>query len=156
MKRFKRTLSLIAACVTTGALLSGCGATIKEASELNPRVEAATAAFGPGFEYMIIESGSKLADTMFVGFFRTGAASDLSRNLFNRIAKAESERTRFMVTGENAEKTAHVIIEALSVSPENGLPKLELLYLGDQQYAQGIEEAVRRVGGQMRFAPYPG
>lgn len=156
MKRIKRTFALIASCVTAAALLSGCGATVKEATEINPRVEAATAAFGPGFDYMIVESGSRLADTMFVGFFNPGKESDLSRNLFKRIAKAESEGKRFMVTGERAEKTAHVVIEALSLSPENGLPKLELLYLGDQKFAQGIEESVKRVGGKFRFAPYAG
>ena len=86
----------------------------------------------------------------------TGAESDLSRQLYTRLAPAESEPTRFMVTGENAEKTAQVITEALSFAPKNGLPKLELLYLGEQTHVPGIEKAVKRVGGQLRFAPYPG
>lgn len=156
MKRIKQTLTLFAALATTVALLSGCGATLTETKELNPRVEAASAAFGPGFEYMIVESGNALEDAMFINFFRPGQESDMSRTLYKRIAKAESERTRFMVSGENSRKTSHVIIEALSLAPENGLPNLELLYLGDQQFAQGIEESVKRVGGQFRSAPYPG
>ncbi len=156
MKTMKQNLMLLAAVLTTGGLLAGCGATIKESTEMNPRVEAATAAFGPGFDYMIIEPDSKLGDAIFVGFFRAAPSSDLSRHLFNRIAKAESEGTPFLVTGPRGEKTALVIIQALSRAPENGLPKLELLYLGDEQYVQGIEESVKRVGGKMRFAPYPG
>lgn len=156
MKRSKRILNLFAACLAAGALLAGCATQIKETEEANSRVEVAKNAFGPGFDYMIIEKGGKLADTVFVGFFKTGAESDLARNLYRRLAPAESKPTRFMVTGENAEKTAQVIIEALSFSPENGLPSLELLYLGEQQYVPGIEDAVKRVGGRMRFAPYPG
>lgn len=156
MKRINQSLALIAAFVTTGALLSGCGATINETKELNPRVEAATAAFGPGFEYFIVGSGSAMADAMFVGLFRPGQESDMSRQLYKRIVEAESKGMRLMVSGENSRKTSHVIIEALSLSPENGLPNLELLYLGDQQYVQGIEESVRRVGGKLRSAPYPG
>ena len=47
-------------------------------------------------------------------------------------------------------------MEALSFAPKNGLPNLELLYLGEQEHVPGIEDAVKRVGGQLRFAPYPG
>jgi hypothetical protein len=111
IKTMKRALIILAAVFTTGALLSACGATINKAGEeLNPRVEAAMAAFGPGFDYMIIEPDSALGDAMFVGFF----------------------------------------------APDNGLPNLELLYLGDEENVQRIEESVKRVGGTMRFAPYPG
>jgi len=160
MKRNKRTFTPIAACVITAALLSGCGAEIKQDTPMdtrsNPRVEAATAAFGPGFDYMIVGSGTLLADTLFVNFFQPGNESDLSRQLFNQIVKAESEKKPFMVTGERARKTAFIIIEALSLAPENGLPNLELLYLGDEEYVRGIEESVKRVGGKMRFAPYAG
>lgn len=156
MENFKRTLGLAAACVIAGALVNGCATKIKEAEETNPRVEAAKAAFGAGFDYMIVEKGGKFSDKAFVTLFKTGAESNLSRQLFARLAPAEGRPVRFMVTGENAEKTAQVIIEALSFSPKNGLPNLELLYLGEQQHAKAIEEAVKRVGGQMRFAPYPG
>ncbi len=156
MKRIKQSLLLIATLVTAGALLAGCGATVKESTEMNPRVEAATAAFGPGFSYMIVGSGNALEDVLFVGLFKPGQASDMSRQLHKRIVEAESKGMRFMVTGENSRKTSHVIIEALSLSPENGLPELELLYLGDQQFVTGIEESVKRVGGTLRSAPYPG
>lgn len=156
MKRSKRTLTLAASWFAAIVLVTGCATQIKEAEDTNARVEAAKAAFGPGFDYMIIEKGGTFADKMFVTLFKTGAESDLSRKLFARLAPAESKPTRFMVTGENAEKTAQVVIEALSFAPKNGLPNLELLYLGEQQHKQGIEEAVRRVGGQLRFAPYPG
>lgn len=155
MKSIKHALLLIAAFITTGTLLSGC-ATINESAELNPRVEAANAAFGPGFEYFIVKSDTNLSDAVFVGFFQALPGSELSRQLYNRIVTAESKGKRFMVTGDNAKKTAVVIIEALARSPDNGLPNLELLYLGSEQHAKGIEEAVRRVGGKMRFAPYPG
>lgn len=151
-----RLFSLAAAGFAALVLVTGCAAQIKEAQDTDPRIEAAKAAFGPGFDYMIVEKGGKFADKMFVTLFKTGAESDLSRKLYARLVPAESKPTRFMVTGENAEKTAQVIIEALSFAPKNGLPKLELLYLGDQKHVQGIEEAVKRVGGQLRFAPYPG
>ncbi|HSS65401.1 MAG TPA: hypothetical protein VLS27_13280 [Gammaproteobacteria bacterium] len=159
MKSIKQSLPFLAALVTTSALLAGCGATIKETGEsegMNPRVEAATAAFGPGFRYMIVGSGNALEDAAFVGLFKPGQESDLSRGLYKRIYEAWSQGERFMVTGANSRKTAHVIIEALSLSPKDGLPGLELLYLGDQQFVQGIEESVIRVGGELRSAPYPG
>lgn len=157
MKRMKQSLRLYAVCVAATLLLSGCGATIKQSETLNPRVEAARAAFGPGFDYMIIDSGGLVADTLFVGYFgNSSATSDLAHQLYNRIVEAEKKGTRFMVTGERAEKTAFVIIQALSFAPENSLPDLELLYLGDQQHVTGIEESVIRVGGEMRFAPYAG
>jgi len=156
MKMFKRTFTLAAACLAATVLVAGCATQIKEAEQDNPRVEAAKRAFGPGFDYMIVEKGSTFADKMFVTLFKTGAESDLSRKLYARLAPAENTPTRFMVTGENTEKTAQVIIEALSFAPKNGLSNLELLYLGDQKHVQSIEAAVKRVGGQMRFAPYPG
>ena len=159
MKRIRHTLTLIVVALSTGALLAGCGATIKqadEAAELNPRVEAAVAAFGPGFDYMIVEPDSALADAMFVGVFKPGQVSDLSRTLYEKIFEAWSQGKRFMVTGARSRKTAHVIIEALSLAPEDSLTDLELLYLGDQEFVQGIEESVRRVGGTLKSAPYPG
>ena len=156
MKRLRRISIQAAACLAAVILVTGCATQIRQAETTNPRVEAAKAAFGSGFEYMIVEKGGKFTDKVFVSLFRTGAESDLSRKLYARLAPAESKPTRFMVTGENAEKTAQVIIEALSFAPGNGLPNLELLYLGDQTHVKGIEEAVKRVGGQLRFAPYPG
>jgi predicted small secreted protein len=156
MKKIKLTLSLIAAFVTTSAVLAGCGATVKQAEEISPRVEAATAAFGPGFDYMIVEPDSKLGDTLFVGFFGGVISSDLSRQLFVRMATAAEEGKPFLVTGERGEKTAQVINQALFRAPDNSMPDLELLYLGEEQYVEGIEESVKRVGGTMRFAPYPG
>lgn len=156
MKMIRPIFKLAAACLATAVLATGCATQIKEAEQANPRVEAANAAFGPGFDYFIVEKGGKLADKMFVTLFKTGAESDLSRKLYARLAPAESKPTRLMVTGENSDKTAQVIIEALSFAPKNGLPNLELLYLGDQKHVQSIEEAVKRVGGQLRFAPYPG
>jgi hypothetical protein len=145
-----------AACLLALALVAGCATQIKQAGETDARVEAAKSAFGPGFDYMIVEKGGKFSDKMFVTLFETGAVSDLSRQLYSRLAPAEGKPTRFMVTGENAQKTAQVIIEALSLAPDNGLPYLELLYLGEQQQVPGIERAVNRVGAQLRFAPYPG
>lgn len=156
MKSFKRTLTLVAACFAAGALLTGCATQVKQEGATNPRVEAAKNAFGPGFDYMIVESGSRFSDTFFVGLFKSGPSSDLARDLATRLAAAELKPTRFMVSGANSEKTAQVIIQALSFHVKDGLPKLELLYLGEQTVVPGIEEAVKRVGGKMRFAPYPG
>lgn len=156
MKTFKRALKLAAACLAAGALITGCATNIKDAGANNPRVEAAKSAFGPGFDYMIVESGSKFSDMVFVGLFKTGPSSDLARDLATRLAPAELKPTRFMVTGENGKKTAQVIIQALSFHIKDGLPNLELLYLGEQEYVPGIEEAVKRVGGKLRFAPYSG
>jgi hypothetical protein len=153
MKDLKKTFFLSLAAV---ALASGCATEVRQAETTDQRVETAKNTFGPGFDYMIIEQDSKLADSAFVSLFKTGAQSDLSRNLFARLAPAESKPTRFMISGENADKTAQVIIEALSFAPQNGLPYLELLYLGEQKHVQEIEAAVTRVGGQLRFAPYPG
>ena len=155
MKTFKQTLSLFAAIVAAGALLAGC-ATINQAKEMPPRVEAANAAFGPGFDYMIVERGNVVTDTVFIGLFDTPFVSDLSRELYIRMVQAEAAGKRFMVTGENAAKTAQVTIEALFRAEDDSLPNLELLYLGEEQYVPGIEDAVKRVGGKMRFAPYSG
>lgn len=160
MKRIKKSLSIIAACLATSALLIGCGAEIKQATpmdtEKNPRVEAATKAFGPGFEYMIITSKSELENVLFIAYYKAGGELDINRALFNRIAQAEAKGVPFMVTGESAEKTFEVVTKALQIAPDNSLTNLELLYLGEEQYVKGIEEAVKRVGGKMRFAPYPG
>jgi hypothetical protein len=156
MKIFHRAIRLSAACLVALVLVPGCATQVKQAEETNPRVVAAKSAFGPGFDYMIVEKGGNFSDKMFVTLFKTGAESDLSRQLFARLATAENKPTRFMVTGENAEKTTQVIIEALSFAPQNGLPYLELLYLGERDQVPGIEQAVKRVGGQLRFAPYPG
>ena len=157
MRRIKRILLLIAASFTTGVLLFGCGATVKEATETDPLVTAAAAAFGTDFDYMVVEPDSKLGDTLFVGFFGGGPIqSDLSRELFIRLVQAEGEGKPFLVTGPRSEKTALVIIQALNRSPEKSLPDLELLYMGDEEYVDGIQEAVDRVGGSLRFAAYPG
>lgn len=151
-----RTVTLLSALIAAGALLAGCATKITPADETNERVQAAREAFGPGFDYMIVgTAGSGLADRMFLGFYRTGATSDLARELATRVAPAEKKYVRFMVTGENDEKTALVIVEALQIHVKGGLPNLELLYLGDAKYVPQIEKAVKRVNAQMRFAPYP-
>lgn len=156
MKMINRTLTLVTVLLAAGTLITGCATRIKPAEESNERVEAARQAFGPGFEYMIVgAAGSSLADRLFVGFYRTGAASDLARELASRLAPAERKYLRFMVTGENDEKTAQVIVEALQFHVKGGLPNLELLYLGDQGFVPQIRQAVERVNGTLRSAPYP-
>lgn len=156
MRSRNQNIPLVAAFLASLALLAGCGATIKQAEEVNPRVAAARDAFGTGFDYMIVEADSKMADAMFVGFFSGPIKSDLSRELFIQMAQATNEGKSFMVTGERGEKTAQVIVHALLRAPDDSMPDLKLLYLGEEQYVEGIEEAVQRVGGTMRFAPYPG
>ena len=156
MRSRNQTISLTAAFLASLALIAGCGATIKQAEEANPRVAAARDAFGTGFDYMIIEADTNMADAMFVGFFSGPIKSDLSRELFTAMAKSTNEGNAFMVTGAHGEKTAQVILHALIRAPDNSMPDLKLLYLGEEQYVKGIEEAVQRVGGTMQFAPYPG
>ena len=142
-----------ALALAASVALSGCAA--PRAPDLNPRVEAATAAFGGEFEYVYIPSEGRLEDEAFLAMSRVAGPQEVARELATLMVPAESKPVRVMVTGPSGEKTLQVILDALSFYEGRRIPFLEMLYLGDPAYEARIAKAVSAVGAVLRFAPYP-
>ena len=140
-------LVLYASIVVTGCVTA-------RPPDLNPRLEAATAAFGGQFSYVYVPTEGRLADEAFLAMSRVSGPQKIARDLATLMAKAETEPVRIMVTGPEEEKTLQVVVDALSFYEGRRIPHLELLYLGDPVHEALIASAVSRVGGELRFAPY--
>ena len=140
-------LTLIAAVA-----LAGCAS--KRHPDLDPRIEAATAAFGGEFEYLYVPSHGRLADEAFLVMARVAGPRQDSRNLASLFAPAETTPVRVMVTGPSEEKTLAVILDALTFYEGRRIPHLEVLFLGRPAYEARLARELSKVGAVLRFAPY--
>lgn len=149
-----RRLTMLA--LVASVALAGCGGvTTKPQSDLEPRLAAAREAFDGRFGYLFVPSRGKLADEAFLAMSRVAGPTDLARHLASRMAPAESEPVRLMITGQSGEKTLQVILDALSFYKDRRLPHLEVLYLGERSYEARLARAFSAIGATFRFAPYP-
>jgi len=136
--------------------LAACAATTPPRDDLDLRLQAATAAFGGNFDYLMVGSAGRLGDTLFVNFTRVTGASKMAQALAQRLAPGASRPVRILVTGADTAKTVQVILDALDLQGERRLPHLELLYLGEPAREDRVRRAVKSHGAHFRFAPYRG
>ena len=122
--------------------------------DLEPRIEAARAAFGGRFEYMYVPSEGRLADEAFLAMSRVAGPRKITLDLITIMAPAETQPVRVMVTGPASEKTLQVVLDALSSYEGRRIPHLELLYLGEPAHEALIARKLSEVGGVLHFAPW--
>lgn len=132
--------------------LSGCAS--QRPSDLDPRIEAATAAFGGRFDYVYVPSEGRLADEAFLAMSRVAGPREIARELATLMAPAETESVRVLVTGPSDPKTLQVVLDALSFFEGRRIPHLELLYLGEPSHEALLARELSTVGATLRFAPY--
>ena len=132
--------------------LSGCGS--KKPPDLSPRIEAATAVFGSGFDYVYVPSEGRLADEAFLAMSRVAGPRKIARDLATLMAPAENEAVRVLVTGPSDPKTLQVVLDALSFFEGRRIPHLELLYLGEPSHESLLARELSAVGATLRFTPY--
>ena len=132
--------------------LAGC--VTARPSDLDPRLEAATAAFGGKFDHVYVPSYGRLSDQAFLAMSRVAGPQKIARDLATLMAPAETDPVRVMVTGPNEEKTLQVVLDALSFYEGRQAPKLELLYLGSPTHEARLAREISEIGGVFRFAPY--
>ena len=140
-------LALVASVV-----LAGCATS--RPPDLDPRIEAATAAFGGRFDYVYVPSEGRLADEAFVVISRVTGPREIARDLATLMAPAETQPVRVMVTGPAGPKTLRVVMDALSFYEGRRIPHLELLYLGEPTHEAVLAREIAKVGAVLRFAPY--
>ena len=144
-----RWAALALAASTT---LAGCAST--DPQDLDPRLAAATAAFGGGFDHVYIPSKGRLADEAFLAMSRVAGPSPIARELASKMAAAETQPVRVLVTGPADPKTLQVVLDALSFYEGRRIPHLEFLYLGDPSHRARLERALSKVDATLRFEPY--
>jgi hypothetical protein len=103
---------------------------------------------------MIIHSSGSLGDSVFLNLSRVTGATPLARELSARLAQAGHGELRILVSGQDAEKTLDVILDAFADHGQGSLPGLEFLFLGEPRHAATVRGLVEATGGRMRFAPF--
>lgn len=142
----------MALVVAASVALAGC--VTARPPDLDPRLEAASAAFGGRYDYVYVPTEGRLADEAFLAMSRVSGPQKIARDLATLMVRAETQPVRIMVTGPEEEKTLRVVLDALSFYEGRQIPHLELLYLGDPTHEALIAREVSKVGGKLRFAPY--
>ena len=132
--------------------LAGCAST--RPPDLDPRLEAATAAFGGRFDYLYVPSEGRLADEAFLAMSRVAGPREIARDLASIMAPAETQPVRVLVTGPAGPKTLQVVLDALSFYEGREVPHLEVLYLGEPSHEALLARELSRIGAVLRFAPY--
>ena len=142
------------AALALAATIALAGCATRPPPDLDPRIEAATAAFGGGFDFLYVPSDGRLADQAFLAMARVAGPRQISRDLASQFAPAETTPVRVMVTGPSDEKTLHVILDALTFFEGRRIPHLEVLFLGEPSYEAVLARELSKVGAALRFAPY--
>ena len=150
MHAVTRLAVLVLAC---GLLAACASAPTPPLNDTESRIQVAAQTFGGRFDFLYVPSEGTVSDAAFVTASRL-SASQLARDLATRLAPAESQPVRILVTGPAEDKTRQVIVDAFSFHSDGGLPQLEFLFLGDTATASVIEPLVRAKGGSFRHAPY--
>lgn len=136
------------------ALVAASGCASQRPSDLDPRIEAATAAFGGRFDYVYVPSEGRLADEAFLAMSRVAGPREIARELATLMAPAETDSVRVLVTGPSDPKTLQVVLDALSFFEGRRIPHLELLYLGESSHEALLARELSAVGATLRFTPY--
>ena len=142
----------LALALAASVALAGC--VTARPPDLDPRLDAASAAFGGGFDYVYVPSDGRLADEAFLAMSRVAGPQKIARDLATLMATAETQSVRVMVTGPSKQKTVQVVLDALSFYEGRQIPHLELLFLGEPTHEALLAREVSEVGGVLRFAPY--
>ena len=153
-RRMAQPRTGLGTALALAALIALAGCVTARPPDLDPRLEAATAAFGGKFSYVYVPSDGRLSDQAFLAMSRVAGPQKIARDLATLMAPAETEPVRIMVTGPNEEKTLQVVLDALSFYEGRQIPKLELLYLGSPAQEARLAREVAEAGGAFRFAPY--
>ena len=141
-----------ALAVAVSITLAGCAS--GRSPDLDPRLAAATAAFGGRFQYMYIPSEGRLADEAILAMWRTAGPGKMARDLASMMADAETLPVRILVTGPAGAKSLQVVLDALSFYEGRQIPHLELLYLGELSHEAQLARALSKVGAVLRFELY--
>ncbi len=141
-----------ALAVAVSIILAGCVS--GRPPDLDPRLAAATAAFGGRFQYMYVPSEGRLADEALLAMWRTAGPGKMARDLASMMAEAETLQARIMVTGPAGAKTLRVVLDALSFYEGRQIPHLELLYLGEPSHEVQLARELSKVGAVLRFKSY--
>ena len=136
------------------ALVALAGCATPSPPDLDPRIEAATAAFGGRFDYVYVPSEGRLSDEAFLAMSRVAGPRQIARDLATVMAPAETESVRVLVTGPSDPKTLQVVLDALTFYEGRRIPHLELLYLGEPSHEALLARELSAVGAVLRFAPY--
>ena len=153
-RRIAQPLAGLGTALALAASIALAGCVTARPPDLDPRLEAATTAFGGKFNYVYVPSDGRLSDQAFLAMSRVAGPQKIARDLATLMAPAETEPVRVMVTGPNEEKTLQVVLDALSFYEGRQVPKLELLYLGSPTQEARLAREVSEIGGAFRFAPY--
>lgn len=141
-----------ALAVAASIALAGCAS--GRSPDLDPRLAAATAAFGGRYQYMYVPSEGRLADEATLAMWRVAGPGKVARDLASMMAEAETQPVRIMVTGPAGAKTLQVVLDALSFYEGRQIPHLELLYLGEPSHEARLARELSKVGAVLRFKPY--
>ena len=93
----------LALALAASVALAGC--VTARPPDLDPRLDAASAAFGGGFDYVYVPSDGRLADEAFLAMSRVAGPQKIARDLATLMATAETQSVRVMVTGPSKQKT---------------------------------------------------
>ena len=142
--------------VVLALCLSACSSTKPPPDDTDLRLQAANHYFGGRYEYLIVHSSGELADTLSDHTSTLTGASQVARDFATRLARAENNTLRILISGADPNRTLKVIRDAFAVHANSNLPGLELLFLGEPRHETTVRDLVQAVGGTFRFAPFEG
>ena len=144
--RFGGTVALVALLG-----LGGCAAPAPD-QELQDLATAGSANFHSDFSVFLVPSGDP--DVASQDGDAGTEPSEMSRQLAQHFANAETQDVSIVVGGPESATTAAVVVGAAGLLEGQSLGKLRVLFIGDARDAAAVHAAIESIGGSLQFAAH--
>ncbi len=145
-----RWFSLFLVSIALGA----CATIPSGSDQIEARSVLGRDVFGDEYVYFHVTSQGAIADAAFVSMSATAVPSAMAKRLAGILAAGESRQTRILVSGAASKKAAVVLRDALKLNETRRLPKLELMYAGDESQEQELRNIAESLGASFYFKSY--
>lgn len=124
-------------------------------SDAQARAQAAAKAVSGNFNFFYVPSSGAIADQAFIAISKTKGPSSIAKQLEKGISHSDTEPLVVAVSGPSTEKTRQVIQDAIKSSGKKSLPKLTLIFVGNDDGAKTLDAGLTAVEAAFVYVHYP-
>jgi len=124
-------------------------------SDVQARSQAAAKAVSGNFNFFYVPSSGTIADLTFITTSKTKGPSTIAKQLGKGIGHSDTEPLLVAVSGPSSEKTVQVIQDAIKSTGKKSLPKLTLIFVGNDDGAKTLDADLKAVDAAFVYVHYP-
>jgi len=124
-------------------------------SDAQARAQAAAKAVSGSFNFFYVPSSGAIADQTFIAMSKTKGPSGIAKQLGKGISHSDTESLVVAVSGPSSDKTVQVIQDAIRSTGKKSLPKLKLIFVGNDDGAKTLDADLKSLEAAFVYVNYP-